>query len=249
MWAVVSLTRARALSRGVGVVGGARAGGHDREDPRLELLHVEHHGHDDAHVVRVERRELGLERRLLDLDLGEPVAEPRRLAIGGGDQVAHAPEMMTGGGKRVVPGFVATNERYMPVPPEAVWDVLADPGGYGYWVVGSKQIRDAEPEWPAPGSKFHHTIGFGPFTLGDHTVALETERPHRFRLRAKGRPLGTATVTLEMTPQGRRHAGDDDREPRRRVRPARALPAVHLVTKGRNAESLMRLEELALRRA
>ena len=45
---------------------------------------------------------------------------------------------------------MATNERFMAVPPQAVWDVLADPAGYGYWVVGSKLIRDAEPDWPAP---------------------------------------------------------------------------------------------------
>ena len=31
----------------------------------------------------------------------------------------------------------------MPVPPTAVWDTLADPDSYGFWVVGSKTIRDA----------------------------------------------------------------------------------------------------------
>lgn len=47
-----------------------------------------------------------------------------------------------------------SNERFMPVPPTAVWDTLADPASYGFWVVGSKVIRDADPRWPAPGSKF-----------------------------------------------------------------------------------------------
>ena len=56
---------------------------------------------------------------------------------------------------------MATNERYMAVPPEVVWDVLADTSGYAYWVVGSKAIRDADPAWPRPGAKFHHTIGVG----------------------------------------------------------------------------------------
>ena len=93
---------------------------------------------------------------------------------------------------------MATNERFMAVPPQAVWDVLADPAGYGYWVVGSKLIRDAEPGWPAPGTKFHHTIGVGPLTLSDHTVALEAEPLRRLKLRAKGRPAGTATVTMEL---------------------------------------------------
>ena len=89
----------------------------------------------------------------------------------------------------------------MPVPPEAVWSVLADPESYSYWVVGSKAIRDVEPGWPAPGSKFHHTIGAGPIKIADHTVSLESEPPLLLRSRAKGRPAGTATVTLEMIPE------------------------------------------------
>lgn len=137
----------------------------------------------------------------------------------------------------------------MPVPPEAVWESLADPGGYGYWVVGSKEIRDADPEWPAPGSRFHHTIGFGPFTIRDHTEAREARAPELLRIRAKARPLGTAMVTLAMEPR------DGGTLVRMTENPdgAPALltlnPIVQLLTGGRNAESLMRLEELALRRA
>jgi uncharacterized protein YndB with AHSA1/START domain len=33
----------------------------------------------------------------------------------------------------------------MSVAPEAVWDVLADPFQYAHWVVGSKEIRAADP--------------------------------------------------------------------------------------------------------
>ena len=142
---------------------------------------------------------------------------------------------------------MATNERFMAVPPEAVWDVLADPDGYAYWVVGSKRIRDAEPDWPAPGSKFHHTIGVGPLTLDDHTESLEADPPRRLNLRAKGRPAGTATVTLELDPQ---HGGTLVRiteNPDGVYAPMKLNPFVHVATKLRNAESLMRLEELALR--
>jgi uncharacterized protein YndB with AHSA1/START domain len=144
---------------------------------------------------------------------------------------------------------VPTNERFMPVPPQAVWDALADAGGYGYWVPGSKVIRDADPDWPVPGSKFHHTVGVGPLKVSDHTEALEARAPERLRMRAKGRPLGTATVTLEMIP------GDGGTVVRMTESPdglAAVLkfnPLFWLLTKGRNAESLMRLEELALRRA
>ena len=144
---------------------------------------------------------------------------------------------------------MATSERFMPVPPEAIWDALADSGSYGYWVVGSKAIRDADPQWPAPGTCFHHTIGVGPMTVRDHTESLVAEAPRLLRIRAKGRPLGTAKVTLQMTP---RDGGTLVRMTETADGPTAMLavnPLVHLFTKARNAESLMRLEELALHRA
>jgi uncharacterized protein YndB with AHSA1/START domain len=144
---------------------------------------------------------------------------------------------------------MATNERYMAVPPEAVWDTLADPRGYGYWVVGSKEIRDADPDWPAPGSKFHHTVGFGPFEVKDHTVALEAERPGLFRLRAKGRPLGTARVTLRMVPHDGGTVVEMTENPDGLSSILAVNPLMQLLTLGRNAESLMRLEELAQERS
>jgi len=144
---------------------------------------------------------------------------------------------------------VATNERYMPVPPQAVWDALADPASYGFWVVGSKTVRDADATWPAPGSRFHHTIGVGPFTVKDHTESLDAQPPRLLVLRAKGRPLGMARVTMEMTPKD---GGTLVRMTETADGPTAVLalnPLVHLFTKARNAESLMRLEQLALRRA
>jgi uncharacterized protein YndB with AHSA1/START domain len=143
---------------------------------------------------------------------------------------------------------VATNERYMAVPPEAVWAVLADPQGYAYWVVGSKLIRDAEPEWPAPGSRFHHTIGVTGMTVSDHTESLEADPPRMLKLRAKGRPVGTATVTMELEPRDGGTLVRISERPDGVYSPMALNPVVHLTTKLRNAESLMRLEELALRR-
>jgi uncharacterized protein YndB with AHSA1/START domain len=137
----------------------------------------------------------------------------------------------------------------MPVPPEAVWDVLADPAGYEYWVVGSKAIRDAEPGFPAPGTKFHHTVGFGPLTLRDHTEVLEAERPGLLKLRAKGRPLGTATVTLRMTPENGGTTVEMVETPDGPLVVLDFNPVVRVMTRMRNAESLMRLEDLALRRS
>ena len=137
----------------------------------------------------------------------------------------------------------------MPVPPEAVWEALADPSGYEYWVVGSKVIRDAEPGFPAPGTKFHHTIGFGPFTLNDHTEVLEAERPAAAEAAGEGpsarHGVGDAADDAGRT-AGRRSRWSSG--PTGRTRSSTLNPLLHVLTKVRNAESLMRLEELALRR-
>jgi uncharacterized protein YndB with AHSA1/START domain len=135
----------------------------------------------------------------------------------------------------------------MPVPAQAVWDALAEPANYAYWVVGSKRIRDAEPGFPAPGAKLHHTIGFGPLTLDDHTEVLEAEAPKYLRLRAKGRPIGTATVTLRMIPVAGGTCVEIVENPDGAYSLLSLNPLLQIATKVRNAESLMRLEELALR--
>src|SRR4028118_964875 len=109
----------------------------------------------------------------------------------------------------------------MRVSPAAVWGALADAGAYGEWgvgcqrtrraaaswaagtagggVVGSKRIRAADPSWPEPGSRFHHTVGVGPLSLDDHTESLEAHPPTLLRMRAKARPFGTAQVRLGLT--------------------------------------------------
>jgi uncharacterized protein YndB with AHSA1/START domain len=134
----------------------------------------------------------------------------------------------------------------MPVPPSAVWDALADPRGYAYWVVGSKHVRDADPGVPAEGTRFHHTIGIGPLTLRDHTEVIEAHPPRLLRLRAKARPLGTATVILRMTPVDGGTSVEIVEHPDGVYSLLALNPLLQLVTKLRNAESLARLEELAL---
>jgi uncharacterized protein YndB with AHSA1/START domain len=135
----------------------------------------------------------------------------------------------------------------MPVPAQAVWDALAEPSNYGYWVVGSKRIRDADADFPAPGTKLHHTIGVGPLTLDDHTEVLEAEAPKYLRLRAKGRPIGTASVILRMTPVDGGTCVEIVENPDGPYSLLALNPLLQIATKVRNAESLMRLEELALR--
>ncbi len=137
----------------------------------------------------------------------------------------------------------------MPVPPRAVWDALADPASYGYWVVGSKVIRDADAQWPAAGSRFHHTIGVGPLKIADHTESLEADPPRLLRMLTKARPLGTAQVTMEMLPKDGGTLVRMTENPNGLSAMLALNPLLHVFTKARNAESLMRLEDLALRRA
>ena len=87
----------------------------------------------------------------------------------------------------------------------------------------------------------------GPLTLSDHTVALEAEPLRRLRLRAKGRPAGTATVTLELEARDGGTLVRITENPDGVYSVMTLNPVVHVATKLRNAESLMRLEELALR--
>jgi len=141
---------------------------------------------------------------------------------------------------------MATVSRFMPVAPDSVWGALSRPDNYGYWVVGSKVIRDADRTWPAPGSKFHHTVGFGRFRVSDHTESLEAEAPRRLRIRAKARPAGTATVTLEMDARDGGTAVSMTENPDGLSAALALNPLFQLLTAGRNRESLMRLEELAL---
>lgn len=133
---------------------------------------------------------------------------------------------------------------------EDVFDVLSDPDSYGHWVVGSDTIRDADPGFPAKGTRFHHRVGVGPLKTNDHTEVLAVERPRLLALQAKARPFGTARVTVQLTPMGvartevtmTETAGD---------------PLSHLVLnrltapllKLRNVQSLRRLKRLAEARA
>jgi uncharacterized protein YndB with AHSA1/START domain len=149
---------------------------------------------------------------------------------------------------------MARNQRLMPVAPERVFSVLADPSSYGHWVVGSDTVRHADAGWPAVGTRFHHRVGFGPLKVNDHTEVLESDPPRRLVLLAKARPLfGTARVELDLE---RRGGGtlvtmvEDAGDPlTKMVIDGPARPLTHLLIRRRNDTSLRRLEELALAKA
>lgn len=142
---------------------------------------------------------------------------------------------------------MARNDVHVAAGPERVFEVLADPACYPRWVVGAKRFRGADPGFPAPGTRFHHAVGAGPFELKDHTEVLTFEPPRRVVLKARARPLGTAIVTIEVRPEdgGSRVTlleGPGDRL----TRLVFLAPADWLVRR-RNDEALRRLKALVER--
>ena len=104
-----------------------------------------------------------------------------------------------------VPGIgvsVARNERLIDASPDEVFDELIEPDNFGHWVVGTKQVRGADEDWPQVGSRFHHTVGFGPVHIRDTTEVLEIARPGRLVMRALMGPLGSAIVRLLLERHG-----------------------------------------------
>jgi hypothetical protein len=65
--------------------------------------------------------------------------------------------------------------------------VLLDAYAYPRWVVGAKRIRAVDPEWPAPGSRFHHALGAGPAELHDSSKLLAITAPRRIERRRRVR--------------------------------------------------------------
>lgn len=96
--------------------------------------------------------------------------------------------------------MAAENEIEIAAPPERVWQVLANPENFDDWVVGAKDVRDADESWPAVGSKLHHSTGIGPLTIDDETQVEISESPTRLVLLAKVGAAGQFRVTLELRP-------------------------------------------------
>jgi NAD(P)-dependent dehydrogenase (short-subunit alcohol dehydrogenase family)/uncharacterized protein YndB with AHSA1/START domain len=93
---------------------------------------------------------------------------------------------------------MARNRVHIRATPEEVFAVLADPERYPDWVVGADKIRDYDEEFPQVGSRFHHKVGPGPVNIRDYTEVTEVDEPRRLVLKAKARPLGTATIALDL---------------------------------------------------
>lgn len=82
---------------------------------------------------------------------------------------------------------------------QQVWDVVADGWTYSQWVVGNTRMRAVDLNWPAPGSRIHHTIGVWPLVVNDETEVESCTPGHELVLLAKTRPLGMARIVLRLS--------------------------------------------------
>ncbi|MCM6774152.1 SRPBCC family protein [Nocardia sp. CDC159] len=133
--------------------------------------------------------------------------------------------------------------------PEEVFAVLSDGWLYGLWVVGASHIRDVDKDWPAVGSRIHHSVGPWPLTRQDVTTVRAVEPPHLLELDARLWPVGAARIRLELTGRG---ANTVVRMHEYVCRgPGKVLPVdlQQLLLVPRNTESLHRLGDIAVGRA
>ena len=148
---------------------------------------------------------------------------------------------------------MAENSTTIDATPEQVFDVLLDAWTYQDWVVGADNIRDVDPDWPAIGSRFHHTVGVGPAKTDDITTIIAIDAPRRLVLEARARPAGIAHVEFLVEPAASEDGGRTvvTIEEHPTDGPADALPkaVTEVGLKLRNAETLRRLRHLVEERA
>ncbi len=91
-----------------------------------------------------------------------------------------------------------TTDITIDAPASAVYDSLLDAWTYEVWVQGAKNIRAVDSIWPAPGARFHHSVGFGPLMTRDETRLVRVEPDRLVELNMQLWPFGEGVVRLEL---------------------------------------------------
>ena len=144
---------------------------------------------------------------------------------------------------------MSSNTRVMDCTVEDVWEVMSDGWLYPLFVVGASRMREVDADWPAAGSKLHHSVGAWPVLIDDTTEVLEVEPQRLLRLSARAWPSGQAEVVFRTRAVSARAEvvieEDAVAGPGRLVPSPARQPLLHW----RNQETLRRLAHLAERRA
>lgn len=132
-------------------------------------------------------------------------------------------------------------------PPDRVFDVLADPGCYPGWVVGTQGVERADEGFPAVGRSFYPRVGLGPVVVEGKTTVIESARPSRLVLHAQAHPVADAVVTLELAPAGAGTLVTMSEDPAGAAPLRIAQRLGEPLLRRRNEASLRRLKDLAER--
>ena len=145
---------------------------------------------------------------------------------------------------------MSRNTRVFACTPQDVFDILTDGWSYATWVVGAARIREVDEEWPAAGSRIHHSVGVWPLLINDDTVVEEVDAPRVLQLRVKAWPTGEGRVRITCTPRGEGQT-EVVMEEEAVSGPATLIPRAvqDAMLRPRNNEALRRLAYLAESRA
>lgn len=88
-------------------------------------------------------------------------------------------------------------------PVHEVFTALVRPETYPHWLVGCRDIRSVDDDWPAPGSRFHHRVGLaGPITVADSTEVIDCTDDAMLSLEVRARPFGRGRATFVLAAAG-----------------------------------------------
>lgn len=98
---------------------------------------------------------------------------------------------------------MGTVTRLLPLPIEQVYAAISDPSTYPHWLIGARDPRSIDDDWPAKGSCFHHRVGLvGPLKVADTTEVLAIEAPTMLKLEVRARPFVRVIATFGLTAEG-----------------------------------------------
>jgi uncharacterized protein YndB with AHSA1/START domain len=139
---------------------------------------------------------------------------------------------------------MAFTSRIIDAPAGVVWAALIDPSTYPDWLIGTREVREIESDWPAIGSGFHHSVGVPPLVLRDRTHITAILPGRRLELAVKARPLVSACARFELVSDGDRTVVTLEEEPAHRVIGNLVRPVLDVATHHRNHRSLRNLDDL-----
>lgn len=138
--------------------------------------------------------------------------------------------------------------RSLDAPIDAVFAAIVDPTTYPHWLVGARDIRAVDDDWPRPGSAFHHRVGLvGPLKIADLSKVVEIAAPELLSLEVRARPLGRGLATFRLHEVPDRPGScvvELDEVPLGLL--AHLRPLLDPITAHRNRRSLEQLEDLVL---